>query len=98
MSDSLDRRALAAAGFVAGVAAGVLVWSGHMRRSRQNLFGASVLERFAALGHLAGQPSVETVRLLRDYVRWERHALLRRRGERALRKVERSLRHQNYHQ
>ena len=45
----------------------------------------------AALGHLAGQPSIATVQLLREYVAWERRPLLRSRGVRLLRDVEQAL-------
>jgi hypothetical protein len=37
------------------------------------------------------QPSVDSVRLLREYVAWESHPLLRRRGQRALRRLERAI-------
>jgi hypothetical protein len=49
------------------------------------------VRRFAALGYLSGRPSVDTARLLRDYIRWESHPILRRRGEQVLRQVERYL-------
>lgn len=97
MNGSRNGTAMAAAGFAVGVIVGVLVWSGQMRRSRRNLFGASKLGRIAALGYLANHPSVETARLLRDYVAWEREPTLRRRGETALRTVERGLRLETYH-
>ena len=45
----------------------------------------------AALGYLRGQRSPRTVRLLRDYVAWEHHPGLRRRGELLLRRMEKSL-------
>ena len=79
---------LAALGFVGGVALGALVWSVQMRRYRRELFSPRPLRRFAALGYLSGQPSLETARLLRDYVSWERRSVLRRRGERVLRRIE----------
>ena len=78
----------AQAAFVAGIVAGVLFWSGFMFRARRHLFGRSVLGRLAALGHVGGQPSIESARLLRDYVNWETQPQLRRRGERLLRRME----------
>ena len=60
-------------------------------RSRQGLFSAHPVRRFAAVSYLGGRPSVDTVRLLRDYIRWESHPLLRRRARRVLRAVEASL-------
>ena len=79
---------VAAVGFLGGVALGALVWSVQMRRHRRNLFSARPLRRLAALGYLNGQPSPETARLLRDYVKWESRSVLRRRGERVLRRIE----------
>jgi len=82
---------LAAIGFVGGVAVGMLAWSWPLEASSHHLFSSSPLRRFAALGYLNGRPSVDTARLLRDYIRWETHPLLRRRGEHVLRQVERYL-------
>jgi hypothetical protein len=43
------------------------------------------------LGYLAGRPGLDTVQLLTDYVRWEQHGPLRKRGERLLRRMQRHL-------
>lgn len=59
-----------------------------MFRARRDLFGRSVVGRLAALGHVGGQPSIESARLLRDYVNWETRPRLRRRGEQLLRRME----------
>jgi hypothetical protein len=83
--------ALAALGFVGGLAVGATVWSQMLDRSRQGLFSAHPVRRFAAVSYLGGRPSVDTVRLLRDYIQWETHPLLRRRARRVLRAVEASL-------
>ena len=82
---------LGALGFVGGVALGVLLWSAQMRRSRRMLFKGSRVERFLALGWVGGQPSVENVRLLRDYVSWETDPVLRHRARFALRRMEQRL-------
>jgi hypothetical protein len=79
---------LATLGFLGGAAVGALVWSLQMRRSRRDLFSARPLRRLAALGYLSGQPSLENARVLRDYVSWEHRTVLRRRGERVLRRIE----------
>ena len=84
-------RTVATASFVGGVVAGLLLWSMQMRRYRRDLFSGNPLRRLAALGYLGGQPSFETARVLRDYVSWESRTVLRRRGERVLRRVERHL-------
>jgi hypothetical protein len=76
-----------ALGFIGGLAAGVLVWSTAMQRSRRNLFSRSPVRRLAALGYLGGRPGVETARLLADYVHWEKRPVLRRRGQHMLRRM-----------
>ena len=79
---------LATLGFLGGAAVGALVWSMQMKRSRRDRFSAQPLRRLAALGYLSGQPSLENARVLRDYVSWENRTVLRRRGERVLRRIE----------
>jgi hypothetical protein len=78
---------LAAAGFVGGLAVGLVVWSTQVQRSRRELFSRSPVRRYAALGFLAGRPSAETARLLTDYVNWETRPALRRRGQLLLRRM-----------
>jgi hypothetical protein len=84
----LERARLASVGFIGGVAAGLLVWSTQVERSRRELFNRSPMRRFAALGFLAGRPGLETARLLADYVNWETRPVLRRRGRLLLRRME----------
>lgn len=79
---------LATLGFLGGAAVGALVWSMQIKRARRDLFNPQPLRRLAALGYLSGQPSYDTARVLRDYVGWERRTILRRRGERVLRRIE----------
>lgn len=78
---------LVAAGFVGGLAVGLVVWSTQVQRSRRELFSRSPMKRYAALGFLAGRPGAETARLLRDYVNWETRPALRRRGQHLLRRM-----------
>ena len=77
-----------AAAFVGGVVAGAIVWSTQIHRSRRELFSTRPWRRLAALGYLAGRPGHDTVRLLTDYVRWEQHGLLRKRGQQLLRQMQ----------
>jgi len=79
---------VAAAG---GVAVGWLLAQYYLGHHKRALFSAAPRLRHAALGYLAGRPSPETVRLLRDYVAWERHAGLKRRGVRVMRQLEAAL-------
>lgn len=80
-----------AAGFLGGLLLGVVVWSTQIQRSRRELFSRNPVKRLAALGHLGGRPGLDTARILTEYVGWERHPRLRRRGERLLRRMQSSL-------
>lgn len=78
----------AALGFLGGLVAGVLIAGQQLHVHRRNLFSRRAYQRQAALSHLRSQPSLETARLLQDYVRWEPSPSLRRRGMRILRQME----------
>jgi hypothetical protein len=58
---------------------------------RSALFSPRLRRRHAALGFLAGRPSADAVRLLRDYLVWEKHPVLRRRAARVVRELELAL-------
>jgi len=81
--------------FAGGLAAGALVgwWVAQRRFSthQRDLFSPRPLRRLAALGFLAGQSGVDTIRLLRDYLTWERQPVLRRRAKAILRGLEATL-------
>jgi hypothetical protein len=79
-------------GLAVGAAVGVVGWSLALRRHRKALFHPDKLRRVAALGYLRAHPSVDSARLLRDYLQWEPHPLLRRRARGVLRRTERALR------
>jgi hypothetical protein len=87
---SRDRR-LASLGFVGGLALGALAWSHLQKQYRRDLFSRHPLRRFAALTYLRSRPSMGTVRLLREYIAWERMPVLRERGVRLMRHVESKL-------
>jgi hypothetical protein len=76
------------AGFLAGLLLGAMVWSTQIQRSRRELFSKRPVKRLAALGYLSGQPGIETIRILTDYVGWERNPALRRRAKRVLRRMQ----------
>jgi hypothetical protein len=83
---------LAAVSFLGGLAAGVLLASQQLRRHKRDLFSPRSYERLVALSALRGAaPSVETLRLLHDYVGWETRPLLRRRGLALLHRLERTM-------
>ena len=77
-----------AAGFLGGALLGALVWDAQMRRSRRDLYSQNPWRRLAALGHLAGEPGLDTMRVLTDYVDWEKHAGLKRRASRMLARMQ----------
>jgi hypothetical protein len=82
---------LVAGGLVAGISAGWFLAQHRLTYHRRDLFSPRPLRRLAALGFLAGQNEVETVRLLRDYLAWERQPMLRRRAEAIVRRMEETL-------
>jgi len=80
-----------AVGFVGGVAAGSVVWNRIQHNCRRELFNRSPLRRVAALGYLRARPSVSTARILKEYIAWEPHTILRQRGVRILKSLETTL-------
>jgi hypothetical protein len=87
-----SRTAVVAAGLAAGVVAGWFLAQRRFAVHRRALFDRQAIRRRAALGFLAGQGSVGTIRLLRDYLTWERHPVLRRRAEVIVQRMETVLR------
>lgn len=82
-------------GALAGLAAlsllGVWLARDQMDRHQRELFSPQPLRRLAALGYLKGQPAVDNVLLLRDYLAWEERPLLRKRAAGVLAGMEREL-------
>ncbi len=86
-----SRVAVAGGGALAGIVAGWLLAQHRFARNRRDLFSASPLRRLGALGFLAGQTGVDSVRLLHDYLAWETHPVLRRRARAIVRQLEAAL-------
>ena len=82
---------MAGLGFVAGLACGAVAWSHLQRQHRRDLFSRHPLRRFAALSYLRTRPSMGTLRLLREYIAWERTPALRERGVALMRSIEATL-------
>ena len=62
-------------------AVAALVIRGQITRHRRNLFSPSAFKRLAALGHIGREPaSVDLIRLLSDFIAWERRKMLRDRA------------------
>ena len=78
-------------GAAAGVVGGWVFAQQRLVRHRRDLFSPRPLRRLAALGFLAGQNGVETIRLLRDYLAWETQPMLRRRATNIVRRMEATL-------
>ncbi len=87
-----SRAVVVAGGLAAGLVTGWIVAQRRFAAHRRALFDARTERRRAALGFLAGQGSVGTIRLLRDYLAWEQQPALRRRAEAILRRMELVLR------
>jgi hypothetical protein len=77
--------------FGIGTAIGAMLAQRSMGRHRRDLFSGRPLRRLSALGYLSAHPSVETVRLLRDFLAWEHHPMLRRRARTIMRRMEAKL-------
>ena len=86
-----SRGLLFATGAMVGATAGWVLAQRRLTFHRRDLFSPRPMRRLPALGYLAGQGDVETVRLLRDYLAWERLPVLRRRAETILRRLESNL-------
>jgi hypothetical protein len=86
-----SRAWLFAGGLAAGAAAGWMLAQLRLSTHQRDLFSPRPLRRLAALGYLAGQTGVGTIRLLRDYLAWERQPVLRRRAQAILRGLEATL-------
>lgn len=82
---------LAGLAATAGLLLGWRLAGRELARYREDLFHHRPLRRFAALTSLADAPAPGTVALVRDYVRWERQPLLRRRARQVLRRLEAAL-------
>ena len=78
-------------GLAAGATAGWIMAQRRLATHQRDLFSPRPLRRLAALGFLAGQAGVDTVRVLRDYLAWERQPVLRRRAQAILRGLESAL-------
>ena len=81
----------AALGFLGGAACGAVVWSRLQRQYRRDLFNGNPMRRVGALGYLRSRPTVDSVRLLREYIGWEKNPLLRYRGAKLLKRIEANL-------
>jgi hypothetical protein len=81
----MDKR-LRTAGFtvIAAAAAGAiaaLIVRDQITRHQRDLFSPHALRRLAALGHMSREvASVDSIRLMRDFIAWEPRKVLRKRA------------------
>jgi hypothetical protein len=75
-------------GLTAGLTLGIVAWSTYREKHARSLFSPKPRRRLAALSRLSSpegvDATVDTVATLREYVAWERHPMLRRRGRELL--------------
>lgn len=83
-----SRTAVFTSAAAVGLVAGWVLAQYRFERHRRDLFSTHPLRRHAALGFLAGQNGIETIRLLRDYLAWETQPVLRRRAATIVRRME----------
>ena len=88
----VDRRVWGfAVGLAAGAVAGYAWWTREQGRHQRALYHPRPMRRLAALGHLSGHPTVDTVLVLREYLGWEKNAVLQRRARQLLTRFENAL-------
>ena len=85
------RRLAVFVGVVAGAAVGWSLAQRHVAHHRQDLFSPRPLRRLAALGGIEAAGEVESVQVLKDYLQWERHPVLRHRAVAIVRRLEAAL-------
>ncbi len=76
---------------VGGFLAGLWWWTREQEQHRRALFSPRPMRRLAALGWISGQPTAESVMMLREYLSWESNPVLRRRARRLLTRFEDAL-------
>ena len=76
---------------VVGFATGLWWWTQKQEQHRRALFSPRPMRRLAALGWISGQPTAESVMMLREYLSWESNQVLRRRARRLLTRFENAL-------
>jgi hypothetical protein len=73
---------------VAGLSLGWVTARAQLARHRSDLFHLRPVRRLAALSYLGGHPDPANLRVLRDYLAWENHPVLRRKATQIIRRFE----------
>ena len=84
------RGALILTATVVGLGLGWLAAQRTLRQHSAALFSSRPLKRLAALGFLEGSATADSLQLLRDYLSWEHHPMLRRKAAALVRRLETS--------
>ena len=94
MSNRLRTAGITVLAAAAAGALAALIIRDQITRHRRDLFSPLALRRLAALGHVNKAPaSVDTIRMLRDFVAWEPRRLLRERALSIVSRMEEEVAH-----
>ena len=89
MSNRLRTAGITVLAAAAAGALAALIIRDQITRHKRDLFSPRALLRLAALGHVSKAPaSVDTIRMLRDFVAWEPRRLLRERAQSIVSRME----------
>lgn len=81
MNRTLKTAVITVAAAAAAGALAALIIRGQISRHRRDLFSPRAFRRLAALGHMSREPaSVDSIRVLRDFISWEPRKALRERA------------------
>jgi hypothetical protein len=82
MNRTLKTAVITVAAAAAAGALAALIIRGQISRHRRDLFSPRAFRRLAALGHMSREPaSVDSIRVLRDFISWEPRKALRERAQ-----------------
>ena len=82
MNRTLKTAVITVAAAAAAGALAALIIRGQISRHRRDLFSPRAFRRLAALGHMGREPaSVDSIRVLRDFISWEPRKALRERAQ-----------------
>lgn len=94
MSNRLRTAGITVLAAAAAGALAALIIRDQITRHQRDLFSPRALRRLAALGHVNKAPaSVDTIRMLRDFVAWEPRRLLRERARSIVSRMEEEVAH-----
>jgi hypothetical protein len=82
MNRTLKTAAITVVAAAAAGALAALIIRGQISRHQRDLFSPRAFQRLAALGHMSREPaSIDSIRVLRDFISWEPRRPLRERAQ-----------------